>query len=88
MNTISIDKQLDFLVSVPSFEAKRFKQLIKLMGWTTIAASEQRMKRLYDPETDEYVNEKTMQTIEKARQGKDIAFRGSIQDFKNWAEAL
>lgn len=22
-----------------------------MMGWTTIAASEQRMKRLYDPET-------------------------------------
>ena len=41
-----------------------------------------------DPETGEYLNEETMQVIEDARKGKNIAFKGSFDDFKSWAEAL
>ena len=44
--------------------------------------------RLYDPETGEYLNDETMRVIEDARQGKNIAFKGSFDEFKSWAEAL
>ena len=44
--------------------------------------------RLYDPETGEYLNDKTMKVIEDARQGKGIAFTGSFEDFKKWAEEV
>ncbi len=75
-----------FSVSVPQVDTKKFKQLIKLMGWTITPAKEP--ARLYDPETGEYLNDETMRVIEDARQGKDIAFKGSFDEFKSWAEAL
>ena len=44
--------------------------------------------RLYDPETGECLNDKTMKVIEDARQGQGIAFTGSFEDFKKWAEEV
>ena len=34
------------------------------------------------------LNDKTMKVIEDARQGKGIAFTGSFEDFKKWAEEV
>ena len=44
--------------------------------------------RLYDPETGDYLNDKTMKVIEAARKGKGIAFTGSFEEFKKWAEEI
>ena len=85
MSAIALDRSL-FTVSIPSIETKKFKQLIKLMGWTATAAPAR--ARLYDPETGDYVNDETMQVIEDARRGKGIAFQGTMDEFKAWADAL
>ena len=37
MSAIALDRSV-FTVSIPSIETKKFKQLIKLMGWTATAA--------------------------------------------------
>lgn len=44
--------------------------------------------RLYDPETGLEFNDETIETIEKARQGKDIIHVGSMENFKKMVEAL
>lgn len=85
MSTIALDRSV-FTVSIPSIETKKFKQFIKLMGWTATAAPAR--ARLYDPETGDYVNDETMQVIEDARRGKGIAFQGTMDEFKAWADAL
>ena len=43
---------------------------------------------LYDPKTGRKLNCKTMKAIEDARQGKDIAFTGTADGFKEWAKTL
>ena len=85
MSAIALDRSL-LTVSIPSIETKKFKQFIKLMGWTATAAPAR--ARLYDPETGDYVNDETMQVIEDARRGKGIAFQGTMDEFKAWADAL
>lgn len=85
MNTIALNQSI-FTVSIPTIDTKKFRQFVKLMGWTAKAVPTP--TQLYDPESGEYVNEKTMRVIEDARQGKGIAFRGSIDEFKTWADAL
>lgn len=85
MSAIALDRSV-FTVSIPSIETKKFKQFIKLMGWTATAAPAR--ARLYDPETGDYVNDETMQVIEDARRGKGIAFQGTMDEFKAWADAL
>ena len=85
MSAIALDRSV-FTVSIPSIETKKFKQFIKLMGWTATAAPAR--AHLYDPETGEYVNDETMQVIEDARRGKGIAFQGTMDEFKAWADAL
>ena len=87
MSTMALDRSL-FTVSIPSVETKKFKQFIKLMGWTATAAPAPARARLYDPETKEYLNDETMQVIEDARHGKGIAFQGTMDEFKAWADAL
>ena len=62
MSTMALDRSL-FTVSIPSVETKKFKQFIKLMGWTATAAPAPARARLYDPETKEYLNDETMQVI-------------------------
>ncbi len=38
-------------------------------------------KRLFDPETGEYLNDETIQAIEDAHQGKGIVFCGSFEEY-------
>ena len=85
MSTMTLNQNV-FSVSIPKVDTKKFKQLIKLMGWTIAPTA--KPARLYDPETGEYLNDETMRVIEDARQGKDIAFKGSFDEFKSWAEKL
>ena len=55
-----------------------------LRGVTDIKHAKPKTKRarLYDPETGEYLNDKTMKVIEDARQGKNIVTYGSFEDFE------
>ena len=45
--------------------------------------------RLYAPETGRYVNDETMQAIAELENNKTPQYRfSSMEDFKNWCEAL
>lgn len=76
MRTMALNQNV-FSVSIPQVDTKKFKH-----------APTVQPARLYDPETGECLNDETMRVIEDARQGKDIAFKGSFDEFKSWAEAL
>ena len=73
---------IDDSVSIDSI-----KQAIKMLrGVTSICKAKK--NSLYDPETGEYLNEKTMKAIESAQQGQDIAFEGSVEEFIEWTNTL
>ena len=56
-------------INIPNHEVSFFKKMITKLGWTyTVVGEESTAKesRLYDPETGEYLNDKTMKAIEEA----------------------
>ena len=71
-------------LNIPKTDLTFFKTLAKKMGWVINKKSTQRKKRLYDPETGEYLNDETMKAIED----DSVAFSGSFEDFKKWAQNL
>ncbi|MBP5629554.1 MAG: hypothetical protein J6X27_06920 [Bacteroidaceae bacterium] len=79
-------------INIPNREVSFFKKMITKMGWsyTVETAEKQTSKpRLYDPETGEYLNDKTMKIIEDVRSGKEPTYEiGSMEEFKAWCEAL
>jgi len=69
-------------VNIPNRKVGFFKKLIAEMGWTC-EVKEDSKARLYDPETGDYLNEKTMKTIEDVRSGKDKGTTyATFEDFK------
>lgn len=52
------------------------------------AKKKTRKAQLYDPETGECLNDETMKCIEESREGKNIAFRGTFEEYLKWAESL
>ena len=91
MVTTTIPRQL--LVTVDgSVNISNVTRAIKMLrGVTAIKPAKQTVKkpRLYDPETGEYLNDKTMKVIENVRKGKEEMYHfDSIEDFKSWCEAL
>ena len=78
-------------INIPSNDVSFFKKMMTKMGWTYTMADEERQvvkPRLYDPETGECLNDKTMKVIQDARKGNGIAFTGSFEDIKKWAEEV
>lgn len=76
-------------VNIPDRKVSFFKKLIAEMGWTYEVADAKSRARLYDPETGEYLNDKTMKVIENVRNGKDPVYEiKSMDEFKAWCEAL
>jgi len=71
-------------LNIPKTDLSFFKTLAKKMGWVINKKSTPRKKRLYDPETGEYLNDETMKAIED----DSVAFSGSFEDFKKWAQNL
>ena len=69
-----------FTLTVPKSDVSFFKTMAKKMGWT-IERKSTKKKRLYDPETGDYLNDATMKVIENARKGKDIIDVGSMDDY-------
>ena len=72
-------------VHIPNNEIGFFKKIMEKLGWSYQVMSK---PQIIDPETGDSLNEKTMKVIEEARDGKGIEFTGSVDDFKQWAEAL
>ena len=50
-------------INIPDRKVSFFKKLIAEMGWTYEVAEDKPKTRLYDPETGEYLNDKTMKAI-------------------------
>ena len=56
---------------------------------TSITVNEENKLRLYNPETGECLNDKTMKVIQDMRSGKEPVYEmKSMDDFKNWCESL
>lgn len=81
-------------INIPNREVNFFKKMMSKMGWSyTVAEEPAKTKapkpRLYDPETGEYLNDKTMKIIEDVRSGKEPVYEmKSMEEFKAWCESL
>ena len=68
-----------FTLTVPKADVSFFKTMAKKMGWT-VERKKAAKPRLYDPETGEYLNDKTMKVIEDALKGKNVTSYASADD--------
>ena len=69
----------------PTTRSVFFKKMMEKLGWSYQV---QEKTQLFDPETGDRLNDKTMKVIEDARNGKGIEFSGTVNEFKQWAETL
>ena len=91
METMNIPRQLLVTVDGSTNIANVTRAIKMLRGVTTIKATKPTVKkpRLYDPETGEYLNDKTMKTIEDVRSGKDKGtLYASFEEFEKAMRAL
>jgi hypothetical protein len=72
-------------IDVPNNEVSFFKKMMEKLGWSYKV---QEKTQLFDPETGDRLNDKTMKVIEDARNGKGIEFSGTVNEFKQWAERI
>ena len=87
----TITEQQQLLVTLDnSVDIASVKRAIKMLRGVISISRPKSTKTacLYDPETGKKLNSKTMKAIENARQGKDIAFTGTADEFKEWAKTL
>lgn len=77
-----------FTVSVPKFDIKRFKGLVKLMGWTITSPEKTSEAKLHDPENGEFLNDETMRAIADSRNGENVKSYTSFDDFEKAMRAL
>ena len=56
------------------------KKAISMLKGVTVVKKQKAKPRLYDPETGEYLNDKTMQVIEDALKGKNVTSYASADD--------
>ena len=91
MATMTLPRQLIVTVDGSTNIANVTRAIKMLRGVTAIRPAKPRIKkpRLYDPETGEYLNDKTMKAIEDVRSGKEPVYEmKSMEEFKAWCEAL
>lgn len=87
-NTFPTEGQLIVNVSDMSMIKDIKKAISMLKGVTTVRLQTQR-HRLYDPETGQCLNDKTMKAIEDVRNGKEPVYEiRSMAEFKSWCESL
>ena len=68
---------------------KDIKKAISMVKGVAKVKQLRRKPRLYDPETGEYLNDKTMKAIEDVRSGKEPVYEmNSMEEFKSWCESL
>lgn len=81
-------------INIPNHEVSFFKKMMAKMGWSYSIADEPtktkaKKPRLYDPETGESLNDKTMKAIEDVRNGKEPIYEiKSMEEFKAWCESI
>lgn len=79
-------------INIPSREVSFFKKMMEKMGWTYSIAdvsAKDKKPRLYDPETGECLNDKTMKAIEDVHSGKDKGTTySSFEEFGKAMRAL
>ena len=77
-------------INIPNDKVSFFKKLMAEMGWTyEVKEKSNKKARLYDPESGENLNDKTMKAIEDVRSGKEPVYDiKSMDEFKSWCEAL
>lgn len=81
-------------INIPNREVSFFKKIMAKMGWTYSIADEPvktatPKPRLYDPETGEFLNDKTMKVIEDVRSGKDKGTTyATFEEFEKAMRAL
>ena len=88
---MTLPRQLIVTVDGSTNIANVTRAIKMLRGVTAIRPAKPRIKkpRLYDPETGEYLNDKTMKAIEDVRSGKEPVYEmKSMEEFKAWCEAL
>ena len=93
MSTVMVSSPRQLLVTVDgSMNIANVTRAIRMLrGVTAIrpATAKTKKPRLYDPETGEYLNDKTMKVIEDVRSGKEPVYEmKSMEEFKAWCEAL
>ena len=88
--TISPQTANTFTLTVPKTDVSFFRAMAKKMGWMIERKRTAAKKpRLYDPETGERLNDKTMKAIEDVRSGKEPVYEmRSMDEFKAWCESL
>ena len=91
MATITSPRQLFVTVDGSTNIANVTRAIKMLRGVTSIRPAKAKVKkpRLYDPETGEYLNDKTMKIIEDVRSGKDKGTAyASFEEFEKAMRAL
>ena len=74
-------------INIPNRKVSFFKKLIAEVKEETVRPKTKPC--LYDPETGEYLNDKTIKAIEDVRSGKEPVYEmKSMEEFKSWCEAL
>ena len=88
METMTLPRQLLVTVDGSTNIANVTRAIRMLRGVTAIKPAPSK-PRLYDPETGEYLNDKTMKAIEDVRSGKDEGTTyESFEEFKKAMLAL
>ena len=89
METMTLPRQLLVTVDGSTNIANVTRAIRMLRGVTAIRPAKTKKPRLYDPETGEYLNDKTMKIIEDVRSGKEPVYEmKSMDELKAWCEAL
>ena len=86
---MTLPRQLLVTVDGSTNIANVTRAIRMLRGVTAIRPAKTKKPRLYDPETGEYLNDKTMKIIEDVRSGKEPVYEmKSMDELKAWCEAL
>lgn len=89
MSTMTLPRQLLVTVDGNTNIANVTRAIKMLRGVTAIRPAKPKKPRLYDPETGEYLNDKTMKIIEDVRSGQEPTYvMKSMEEFKAWCESL
>ena len=73
--------EAQLLVSISDLSmVNDIKKAISMLKGVTVVKKQKAKPRLYDPETGEYLNDKTMQVIEDALKGKNVTSYASADD--------
>ena len=80
--TTTYPQEAQLLVSISDMSMlKDIKKAISMVKGVTKVKTQKAKPRLYDPETGEYLNDKTMKVIEDAHKGIGVTHYDSLQDF-------